>query len=56
METNILFTELKIEELKTTSGGGAVGRVLGWICGIPEGYLRFCQSHPDMSETLMNCI
>lgn len=56
MGTNFFFIELKSEELKTINGGGAAGRILGWLCGLPEGYIRFCQSNPDMSETLMNCM
>lgn len=53
---NFNFTELKITELETVNGGGGLGRMIGWILGLPEGYIRHCQAHPDMSETLMNCM
>lgn len=53
---NLNFTELKINELEIVNGGGGLGRLIGWILGIPEGYIFHCQAHPDMSETLMSCM
>lgn len=51
-----IFLELEISELETVNGGGGLGRLIGWVLGLPEGYIRHCQAHPDMSETLMNCM
>lgn len=53
---NYFFVELNNVEITNVNGGGGLGRIIGWILGMPEGYIRHCQTHPDMSETLMNCI
>ena len=44
------------EESLVVYGGGFwsdVGYAIGYAVG---SYIRFCGEHPDMSETLMNCI
>lgn len=56
MTDSFNFIELGTGELEVINGGGGLGRIIGWVLGLPEGYVRHCRAHPDMAETLMNCI
>jgi hypothetical protein len=48
--------ELTVSEHESIAGGGGIGRVVGWILGLPELYMNHCKKHPEMSEVLMNCM
>lgn len=53
---NFNVVELSLHEKEVIIGGGALGRVTGWVLGIFDRYVQFCEENTDMSETLMNCM
>ena len=48
--------ELNDSEKEMIDGGGAIGRVVGWILGLGASYIEYGKQHSDMSETSMLCM
>jgi len=54
------FDEMSMEEVQDTNGGSLIRKwapfLMKEFISFCEGYVDHARRHPDMSETLMNCM